>query len=147
MWTFIKLHLECDKSSIPAVVRFSPNLYVSWKEHVFALCSSIFNEKNSFIGLKEKIELKSSICDESLALNSSKNLSVAEKLIILYRKKQSEARKLVSKLNAGECRKVHNYLRNLINSRQTFAEGKSNRVMLVKLVNDLVTWRSIGAET
>ena len=38
-------------------------------------------------------------------------------------------------------------MRNLINSRQTFDEGKSNRVMLVKLVNDLVTWRSIGAET
>ena len=82
-----------------------------------------------------------------MALNSSKNLSVAEKLIILYRKKQSEARKLVSKLNAGECRKVHNYLRNLITSRQSFAEDKSNRVMLIKLVNDLVTWQTIGAET
>ena len=78
--------LNCDKSSIPAVVRSSPNLYVSWEEHVFRLCSSIFNVKKSFDGLKEKIELTNSICDESLALNSSENLSVAEKLIILYRK-------------------------------------------------------------
>ena len=57
--------VNCDKSSIPAVVRSSPNLYVSWEEHVFRLCSSIFNVKNSFDVLKEKIELTNSICEKA----------------------------------------------------------------------------------
>ena len=66
--------------------------------------------------------------------------------MLLYTEQPSKAYNYYKGLNAGEGRKVQNHLRNLVSSRKTSDDENGKRLLLIRLLNDLVKWHVVGAE-
>ena len=138
-----------ENVSLPIVIASSRDLYTKWKSTLKILFNSSFIlESNKHGSRSEQVAIcnnkqHGTISNEKTIDN---NISTVDKLMLLYTEQPSKAYNFYKGLNAGEGRKVQNHLRNLVSSRKTSDDENGKRLLLIRLLNDLVKWHVVGAE-